>query len=263
MSLTELLNLPFTPDQERLVWLGASLLLHVLGSLLAWMLSATRVWRPLRRFAVGPLRFAYFVGLPYAALLSGAVTLQALGIVGTAQAEHPGMAAAVALAGAVLITVWQYHLHRATRPLEPAAESPRPPGPSTRRWDWVFELIDAGYQEAHWAFYRGLPILLLQSVYAGAFVGLALILVEMLSDPATRYGLATPPHAERFALAGSLAVVSTVLFVLTGTSWAGAGAHLLTLIGVCAVTRVAKSASAPTRVTRPLASKGTLAEHEG
>ncbi len=235
MSLSDLLSLPLTPDQERLAWLGISLLLYLLGSLVAWGLSTVRFWPLLRSTLVGPLRFAYFVGLPYAALLSGVITLKSLGLVGVAQAEHLELGVAVGLGGGTLVVFWWWHLRRAVRHLGAATGSISRSIPPARRWDWAFGLIHAGYQQAHWAFYRALLILLLGDPYAGAFVGLALVCAEMLADPATRYGLATPPYAERFALTSSLAVISTVLFVLTGTSWLGAGVHLLTLVGVFGV----------------------------
>jgi len=229
----------FTLDQERLIWLGASLLLYVLGSVLAWMLSSSRPWLVLRTFVGSPLRFLYFVGVPYAALLHGTVTLPALGLIEVAETMHLRSGVVIAAGGTVAIVLWWWYLQHALRQQGGTSGPKHQPSHPTPRWDWVFTLIETGYQETHWAFYRALLALLLRDSYAGAFLALVISLVEMLADPATRYGLRAPLHAARFARTGNVAVLSTILFVVTGTSWVGATAHLVTVGAILWAPRVA------------------------
>ena len=216
-------------DQERLLWLGASLLLYALGSVVAWTLSPSPRWPALRTFVGGPLRFLYFVGFPYAALLRGTVTLSALGLIGVAEAQHVRLGVAVTVAGVLAVGLWWAYLQRALHQVDGSYQAQELLVPTSSRWDWVFPLIEGGYREAHWAFYRALLVLLLRDPYAGAFLALALSLAETLADPATRYGLRTVAGAADFARTAGLAVLSTLLFVVTGTSWLGVAAHLITV----------------------------------
>ena len=224
-------DLAFPPalDQERPIWLGVSLLLYALGSAVAWLLFPTHRWPLLRTFVGGPLRFLYFVGIPYAALLRGVVTLPALGLVGIAEATHLRLGMTVTAGGVLAIGLWWAYLQRALHQVDGSHQTQDLLAPASSRWDWIFPLIEGGYRETHWAFHRALLTLLSRDPYTGAFFALGISLAEMLADPATRYGLRTGPHAAVFARTGSLAALSTLLFVVTGTSWLGLTAHLITL----------------------------------
>lgn len=219
-------------DQERLLWLGASLLLYALGSVVAWTLSPSHRWPVFRTLVGGPLRFLYFVGIPYAALLRGTVTRPALGVIRVAEATHLPSGVAMAVGGVLVLGLWWAYLQRALRQVDASSQVQDLSVPVSSRWDWVFPLIEGGYREAHWAFYRALLVLLLRDLHTGAFLALALSLAEMLADPATRYGLRTTARAAEFARTASLAVLSTLLFAVTGTSWLGIAAHLITVGGI-------------------------------
>jgi hypothetical protein len=79
-------------------------------------------------------------------------------------------------------------------------------------------LREAAYHEAHWAFYRNAPILA-AGTYWGVWIGLALAALEAALNPAWRRGLADPQRAPAQLMRAALAVVSSVLFLLTENLW--------------------------------------------
>ncbi|MBS1252670.1 MAG: hypothetical protein MAG451_01711 [Anaerolineales bacterium] len=236
MLLSRLIGLSLAPDQERLLWLAGSALLCVGVTNAAWASRdvVRRVsWALTASIAAGVARFAFYVGIPYAALLAGIVTLTSLGL-GPAPSRGVLNQGALVAGGAVILmgaVGWRYR-----REVIALGDAPGPLlGPvrqvAGRPWSWVWLLITVIHQQVHWAFYRALPLLILDDRYAGGFVGLGLVLLEAYADPRVRRDLADPGEAEFLLLSASLAVVTTVLFVLTGTSWLGAGVHFAAVAG--------------------------------
>lgn len=192
------------------------------------------VWKHLKR--AGPL--LYFLGIPYAALLVGAIPPSFIGLTGL---EHfhalssPGdavRAAGLMLADmlpfvgnvvgvgvvflALQLVVWGVYALalRDSGDLSPSAR----PSVSFYR-----VLLDA----VHWAFYRGLAWLLTGDLYLGAVLGVLLVLAEWASDRRYRVGIAHPDLADTSLLRLNLLLVTSTVFVFAPDLWLLLPLHLL------------------------------------
>lgn len=106
---------------------------------------------------------------------------------------------------------------------------------------WWAVLVGALYLEVHWAFYRGAVSVILDDIYAGVLVGLALVCLEWLSSPFWRRGVAPPsgaaPDAGCAWLNAGLALTSALLFLLTRNLWICLAVHWLLALAFWAMTR--------------------------
>ena len=229
---------------EGWLWLGGSVLLAVLWANLAWFFRRPRAgatgdfvarlvaWR-FSPWLLQFLRLLYYVGIPFAALLWGhdAVVRRLLGLqqfelpfsgegqAGTGVAANwldwaldLGWAVTAGIGTWVLLGLgwWAYR-----RALATAGGLDRVSGVSSSGW---LLLREAAYHEAHWAFYRNAPILA-AGAYWGVWIGLAVVALEAVLAPAWRRSLADPEHAPGRLMRAALAVVSSVLFLLTENLW--------------------------------------------
>jgi len=235
---------PTVPWGESWIWLGGSLLLIVLSANAAWLLRQARsgptggfiarltAWR-FSPWLLQALRLLVYIGVPFAALLWGhdAVFRRLLGLqplrLPTSKgvvddvilannwpdwARDAGWAAALGLGvwGLLALGWWAYR-----RALAPVGES----GTGTRKKvsGWVL-LREAAYHEAHWAFYRNAPILTL-GAYWGTWLGLILVGIEAMLNPAWRRGLADAERAPAQLMRMALAVISSILFLQARNLW--------------------------------------------
>lgn len=224
------------------LWLSGSLLLAVLWTNLAWFLrqprfsTASEFITPLTDWRFAPqlleiLRLLYYVGVPYGALLWGrdAVVEGLLGLGGekanVAPAAHwldwardVGWTAVLGIgAWAVLALGWWAY----RRALAAADSEVQVGGANVSGW---VLLREAAYHEVHWAFYRNAPILAL-GAYGGIWTGLALAALEAALNPAWRKGLTDPRTAPAQLMRGALAVVSSLLFLMTQNLWLALALH--------------------------------------
>lgn len=239
------------------LWLGGSLLLAVLWTNLAWFFRQPRTdatsefitrltaWR-FAPLLLELLRLLYYIGLPYSALLWGrdALIEGLLGLGGERANVTPAAAWldwardagwAVALgfgAWALLALGW-----RAYRRALADADEGRVAGAESSGWALLRE---AAYHEIHWAFYRNAPILAL-GAYWGAWAGLALAALEAALNPAWRAGLADPRTAPAQLMRGALAVVSSLLFLMTRNLWLALTLHWGVSWGLAVLVRQASS----------------------
>jgi hypothetical protein len=219
---------------EGWLWLGGSLLLAILWANLAWYFSTPRSnsvgefvtrltsWR-FAPLLLQLLRLLYYVGLPSAALYLGhdAIVQRYLGIsdeqsdVWLRWAHDVGWAAALGIGAWVLLALgwWTYR-----RALHAAGEESAVAGTGVSGW---ILLREAAYHEIHWAFYRSVPIFILEkehftgNLYWGVWIGLTLIALEAALNPTWRKGLVDTEKAPAQLVRGALAIVSCVLFVQT------------------------------------------------
>jgi len=235
---------------EGWLWLSASLFLAVLWTNLAWFFRKPRsgsvgefiahlvAWR-FSPWLFQFLRPLYYIGLPFVALLWGhdalvgrllglqRFDLSALSGGGTDAATAANWldwaydvgwtAALCAGTGALLALGWW----ACRRALVIAGETGVVAGANVSGW---VLLREAAYHEVHWTFYRNMPILA-WGMYWGIWGGLALVALEAILNPAWRNGLADPQRAPAQLLRGALAVVSSVLFLLTQNLWLALALH--------------------------------------
>ncbi|MBU0702608.1 MAG: hypothetical protein KKC18_01925 [Chloroflexi bacterium] len=224
------------------LWLSGSLLLAVLWTNLAWFFRQSRsetmsdLITPLITWRFAPqllelLRLLYYVGVPYGALLWGhdAVLEGLLGLGGEKANVAPaanwldwardvGWTAALGIGAWAVLALGWWAYRRALA----AADSEVEVGGANVS-GWVL-LREAAYHEVHWAFYRNAPILAL-GAYGGIWTGLALAALEAALNPAWRKGLTDPRTAPAQLMRGALAVVSSLLFLMTQNLWLALALH--------------------------------------
>jgi hypothetical protein len=248
---------PRTAWGESWIWLGGSLFLAVLSANIGWYFrrprpgtigeAVTRVvsW-PYSPVLLQILRLLFYVGLPFAALLWGhdAVTRGLLGLQPFALPGFGGLAAggalttnwldwardigwavAVGAGGWTLLAIGWWAYRRALTSAGIGDEAARI-GPS----GWVL-LREAAYHEAHWAFCRNAPVLTLGG-YWGIWVGLALVGVEALLNPAWRQGMTEANQAPPQLMRVALAVISSVLFLQSENLWLALAVHFAVSLGM-------------------------------
>jgi hypothetical protein len=169
------------------------------------------------------LRLVYFLGVPYAALLTGSIATIDMGLTGAGgsilgwspAAWLHGLSTALMLGVIVLlpIGVASRQVARAGRPL----------GVDDRSAGAV--IVEAIYAEIHWAFYRAAPLILLGDIYGAVLFGALLVGVEWLVE-LIRNGLSPlPEERQRWLRRGVLLALSAALFALTRNVWLVIGLH--------------------------------------
>jgi hypothetical protein len=207
------------------IWILASMTVFVLVTLLvpAERLPALRA-DVKGRVLEQALRLIYFLGLPYAALLAGHLATIDLGLTGSGgpllgwtPAEWlSSLGTALTLAVITFIPVAWASRQLARRQRLLAADS-RSAGAL---------VVDAVYAEAHWAFYRSAPLILLSDVYTAALFGAFLVLVEW-AVVVIRNGLGQTEARQTWLRRALWLALSTTLFILTSNFWVILGSHLV------------------------------------
>ena len=232
MSLLEFLY-SLEPRRALAFALGGSIVLYALAANLAF---ANRTPRPgrLGRFtrwastewiprAIGELgRWVYYLALPWATLMLGYDTARAIGVWNLDWLGHTLELAGLGI-GAMVAFIWIWR---------PYARAEHPHAIDESGWNWARHIIEVIYQEAHWAFYRSGPILWLGESYWGSFFGLALVLLEGWSNPLVRANIRDITRADAPLWNGSLAIVSTVVFIFTQNAWYCLLVHLVLDLGL-------------------------------
>lgn len=213
--------------------IGVSIVLYTLGSNLAWVNRLPRAgrygrflnWSRRSRVAgtFGELvRWLYYLGVPYATLMLGLNTMRALGVWGL---DWSGTALSFAVIGigALFVIVWVWR---------PYAQSEHPHAVDESGWNWARHILELIYQQAHWALYRSGPILWLGDFYWGSFIGLWLVFIEGWSNPFVRANMRDVTRADAPLWSGSLAIVSTIIFIFTQNTWYALIVHLIIDFGL-------------------------------
>ncbi len=205
---------------ELLIWTALSLLIGVVavnaahraqdGRLIAWA-EETTAGALLREAGL----FAFMVGLPFGALISGAsgVDLMAMGKDLTASDSILGFPFVDWVRGVgqtslvvicVLVVLWL-----AGRV-----------APGSRPWGvGVMGVRDAFYHEVHWTFYRAAPALWLGDFYWGAVIGMIPLIVEWITHPDTSFWLVTVEGRQVLAVRLACALTSAFLYLATHNLW--------------------------------------------
>lgn len=237
---------------EPLLWIAVSLLLYALGSNMAWLARKLRV-RPIRRLlrwwrdqrlrplVHGALRLFYYLGVPYVALLRGVIGPRSVGLLPVAWEDAARWAVGIG-GGALLLwgmIWWGYARALPPRPMVTIPQSLLERAQTRASlWGWPLLLLDVLLLEAHWAFYRAGPLLLLGDWYSGVALGTVLVLLESYSHPAIRHGLRRPDQADDILLAAALIVVMAVVFLYTRSFWICLAVHFWLEIALLAMERV-------------------------
>lgn len=210
---------------ELNLWIALSMVLHSLGTNLAWHYRRPRSGRfghwaeRAKDWAYIPwllqaMRFLYYIGIPYMALLRGIALPSLMGLTNLNWFEGIGWGTFFGLGAFLLLAfIWRYHLRSlASWPL-------RGKHSLDLTLDWRKLVREAVYQEVHWAFYRCGPTLLFDDHYPGVFLGLLLNSLEWWSDPAWRSSLTRPGQAEGALMGWSIAFVMALIYLFVRNLW--------------------------------------------
>jgi hypothetical protein len=227
------------------IWVLASMVLAVLATLIFSPARATHFrLTPGGRLSTQVGRLVYYVGLPYAALLTQSLSPLDLGlagnsgpIVGWSSVDWLRHFGAALLVGALALGP----IGLAVRQL---ARTAQPPGVEDRSTGAI--LIEAAYAEIHWAFYRAAPLIILGDVYWASVIGLGLIGVEMVVTLVCN-GLHRPPEEYQAWLGQALLLtMSATVFIATRNVWLALLLHIVVELAIKrGVTYLADREAAP------------------
>jgi hypothetical protein len=204
------------------VWTLASMTAAVLAILFVGPAQLDRLRAtPGGRLLEPLLRLAYFLGVPYAALLTGSIATIDMGLTGTggsilgwSPAEWlRGLSTALTLGAIVLLPIGA-----ASRQI---ARARRPLGADDRSAGVV--IVEAVYSEIHWSFYRAAPLILLV-MFAAMLFG---ALVAWNGSGLIRNESPLPEERQRWLRRGVLLALSAALFALAGNVWLAIGLHVV------------------------------------
>ena len=215
---------------ESALWVVFSIGLCALAVNLAWRYRRSRSGRlgqwaetlkewPHRHWLLEAVRFLYYIGIPYAALLRGVALPRLMGLTHLDWVKGIGLGTALGGGAFLLLALIWWWYARAIAALPLSARERRGAGlgdDSTNGWILLREAI---YLETHWAFYRSAAILLLDDYYAGVFLGFLLVTLEWSINPAWRTDLSVPWRSVNILLRWSLALVTAIIFLFTHNLW--------------------------------------------
>ena len=178
------------------------------------------------------VKLAYFVGVPYAAMLLGAADFPAH--MGLARLDWPTSIGKGVVAGAAVfagLAGASWHSIRSLRRLD------ADPLPKPSSLAGLPLILNALCNEAHWAFYRLPGILLTGDLFLGTWIGAAVAVLERVGDPRWRRRAVSPEFGleawQHIALLGGMSAA----FFFTRNFFVVWAAHALVEWGSWAVTQ--------------------------
>jgi len=212
---------------ESALWVVFSLGLYALGVDIAWHYRRPRPGRlgrwvemvkgwPYRSWLLEAIRFLYYVGIPYAALLRGIILPRVMGLTDPDWVKGIGLGATLGGGTFLLMAFICWWYARAIGALPLSAREQQEFAGSTSRWILLREAV---YLQTHWAFYRSAAILLFDSYYASAFLGFLLVILEWSMNPAWRKDLSLPGRSASVLMRWSMAFTTAIIFLLTRNLW--------------------------------------------
>ena len=212
------------------LWVVFSIGLYALGVDIVWHYRRPRPGRlgqwvetvkgwPCRHWLLEAVRFLYYIGIPYAALLRGVGLPRLMGLTNLDWVKGIGLGTALGGGTFLLLALiwWWYARAIAALPLSARERCGTSLGDdSTNGWILLREAI---YLETHWAFYRSAAILLLDNHYAGIFLGFLLVTLEWSINPAWRADLSLPWRSASTLMRWGLALTTAIIFLFIRNLW--------------------------------------------
>ncbi len=229
---------------ELALWTAGSILLSVVVGLWAWLtvrrphsrlgwLGDSLTSNPFGRAASFLVRIAFYIGLPYAALMNHALSPVVVGLLGTQTPDLPWWllgwnpddwvraalwtAVLGSIAAAVLLLGWRNVYRASLARQEMGSAFPSGgllPAPS------ILVIAREGiFAEIHWAFYRAAPLAFIADPYWATLAGTVLVILEWVLDPAWHAGLANDSRREALLMQLTWLALSASIFVLARNIW--------------------------------------------
>ncbi len=208
------------------IWTLASMVMAVLTALAISPARAAQLRLTTGGRIVEPIaRLLYFVGVPYAAVLSKSLSPMVLGLTGTSGPLLGWSSVDWLRQINALLIVGLFTLIPIGLAARQMARLGKPLGIDERSAGAI--IIDTAYREAHWAFYRAAPLIILNDVYGATLIGLALVGVEMLVTIVRNGWGAQPADRQSWIRQALLLAMSATLFILTRNVWLVIALHIV------------------------------------
>ena len=246
------------PRWQLVAYVFVSIILRMVAAQLsrrraeiAWVCRLSEGW------VVSVLRFVYYIGLPYIALILGVVPGRYLGLVGLDRLEAgnslPGSESGLLMqlrdylslvvlswlpdlgtvAGLAVITllflgvVWAGYAYFRRTVITGLGMSPLSLKGASR-----FVAIQVVYQAVHWSSYRSAVWLLTDDLYLGVVGGVILVSLEWVLDPGWLERIRHPQRGEVLLVDASVLVATSVMFFFVPNLWLLLPVHgLLATVG--------------------------------
>jgi hypothetical protein len=247
-------------ETQLLQWVVASIVAQIVATNLGEWLGPryTARLQPLFEHSLWKIflmlaRVAYFILVPYAALIGGFASPRLYALTGLDDSHAWGLASLIAACTFVAVSVILWFHSRTMLRHYPPGVFPAAPRRAqlSQPWGFAFILLDALCLQAHWTFYRAGGIAFLNQTLAGALGGLVVVFVEWLLNPAWRKKIRAPGQSEDLCLTMVLALMSWLMFVAASNFWLMLIAHIAVWLGWLALMQ---------RWYKPLAAIVTVSE---
>ncbi len=218
---------------EAGLWAAGSFVVYLLPTHAAWAgrhrlgMVAEAKWLSLGAQAG---RWAVWIGIPYLALggwpmQSGAIPASAMGLIGSTWSwrmwvEALGQGTLIGLAIFLGLEFTRLVVGRAQRAR--GRQAPVRPGPARPWWE---QSVEVAALDVHWAFYWATMAVVSGDRYAGQWLGLGLIYLELALHPFWRRNLGSPEGSQGCWEQAALALGVTMVFWQTGSLWICMGVH--------------------------------------
>jgi hypothetical protein len=203
---------------------------------IAWARFLSEGW------AASVLRFGYYVGLPYIALILGVVPGRYMGLVGPNQPQDtlsgsesgflaqirdflslvvlnwlPDVGTLVALGAIALLFLSLTWLAYSCLKSYVVADGSN--GPPSHRGEYRPDALQIIYQAVHWSFYRSAVWLLTGDLYMGMIGGVMLVAGEWVLDARQAYKARQARAGEVLLIDASLLVATSLIFFFVPNLW--------------------------------------------
>jgi len=207
---------------------------------IAWVRFLSEGW------ASSVLRFVYYIGFPYIALILGVVPGRYLGLVGPGQAQGvrsglgsgllgqvrdyfslvilnwlPNVGTVFALGAVAFIflgATWLGYAYLKSNLLS-GSISGSGIGLSSFRGDYSLGVMHVIYQAVHWSFYRSAVWLLTDDLYLGVFGGIILVAGEWMLVAGWVHRIRYAPKGEVLLIDASVLVATSLIFFFVPNLW--------------------------------------------
>jgi len=207
---------------------------------IAWVRFLSEGWTP------SILRFVYYIGLPYIALILGVVPGRYLGLVGPGQAQEvgsglgsgllgqvrdyfslvilnwlPNVGTVVALGAVTFIflgVTWLGYAYLKSSLLS-GSISGGSNGLGSFRGDHGLGVMHVIYQAVHWSFYRSAVWLLTDDLYLGVLGGIILVVGEWVLVAGRVHRVRYAPRGEVLLIDASVLVATSLIFFFVPNLW--------------------------------------------
>jgi hypothetical protein len=210
----------------------------------AWVRLLNEGW------AASVLRFVYYIGLPYIALVLGVVPGRYMGLVGPGQSQDtlsglesgflarirdylslvilswlPDVGTVVALGAITLVflsVLWLGYAYLRGSVVSGSGISPLP-----LRSGYNLGLLQVIYQAVHWSFYRSAVWLLADDLYLGVVGGIIIVGGEWVLDSGWMHKVRHAQAGEVLLIDASVLVATSLIFFFMPNLWLLIPAHWL------------------------------------